>query len=160
MPPAARRLRLHDRIPDRAHVGRQPRAAHLRGLERDHEGTDRMVAMNCLHHLIEAQSARTPDADALAFEGERLTYRELERRANALAARLRGLGAGPEARVGLCVGRSLEMVVGILAVLKAGAAYVAMGIPLPPERPAVILFRARGEIVLAHSPPAPEPSAP
>ena len=53
--------------------------------------------MNCLHHLIEAQSRRTPDADALAFEGERLTYRELERRANALAAHLARLYA--DARV-------------------------------------------------------------
>src|SRR4051812_40127516 len=156
MPPAARRLRLHDRIPDRAHVGRQPRAAHLRGLERDHEGTDRLVAMNCLHHLIEAQSARTPDADALAFEGERLTYRELERRANALAARLRGLGAGPEARVGLCVGRSLEMVVGILAVLKAGAAYVPMDVAFPPERLAFMISDAGVKLVLAHSALAPK----
>jgi amino acid adenylation domain-containing protein len=107
--------------------------------------------MNCLHHLIEAQSARTPDADALAFEGERLTYRELERRANALAARLRGLGAGPEARVGLCVGRSLEMVVAILAVLKAGAAYVPMDVAFPPERLAFMLSDAGAKIVLTHS---------
>jgi len=95
--------------------------------------------MNCLHHLIEAQARRTPDAEALAFEGERLTYRELERRANALAARLRELGAGPDARVGLCVGRSLEMVVGILAVLKAGAAYVPMDVAFPAERLAFML---------------------
>ena len=92
--------------------------------------------MSCLHHLIDAQSARTPDADALAFEGERLTYRELERRANALAAHLRGLGAGPEARVGLCVERSLEMVVALLAVLKSGAAYVPIGADDPAVPPA------------------------
>jgi non-ribosomal peptide synthetase component F len=98
--------------------------------------------MNCLHHLIEAQSARTPDADALAFEGERLTYRELERRANALAAHLRCLGAGPEARVGLYVERSLEMVVALLAVLKSGAAYVPMDVAFPRERLAFMLSDA------------------
>jgi len=107
--------------------------------------------MNCLHHLIEAQSRRTPDAEALAFEGERLSYRELERRANALAARLRELGAGPEARVGLCVGRSLEMVVGILAVLKAGAAYVPMDVAFPAERIAFMVADAGVKIVLTHS---------
>ena len=107
--------------------------------------------MNCLHHLIEAQSARTPDADALAFEGERLTYRELERRANALAAHLRCLGAGPEARVGLYLERSLEMVVALLAVLKAGAAYVPMDVAFPRERLAFMLSDAGVKLVLTQS---------
>jgi amino acid adenylation domain-containing protein len=107
--------------------------------------------MNCLHHLFEAQSRRTPDAEALAFEGERLSYRELERRANALAARLRELGAGPEARVGLCLARSLEMVVGILAVLKAGAAYVPMDAAFPRERLAFMLSDAGAKLVLTQS---------
>ena len=107
--------------------------------------------MNCLHHLIEAQARRTPDASALAFEGARLTYRELERRANALAAHLRRLGAGHEARVGLFVERSLEMVVGILAVLKAGAAYVPMDAAFPRERLAFMLSDAGVKLVLTHS---------
>ena len=107
--------------------------------------------MNCLHHLIEAQARRTPDASALAFEGARLTYRELERRANALAAHLRRLGAGPEARVGLFVERSLEMVVGIVAVLKAGAAYVPMDAAFPRERLAFMLSDAGVKLVLTHS---------
>ncbi len=107
--------------------------------------------MNCLHHLIDAQSARTPGADALAFEGERLTYRELERRANALAAYLRRLGAGPEARVGLYLERSLEMVVALLAVLKAGAAYVPMDVAFPRERLAFMLSDAGVKLVLTQS---------
>ena len=107
--------------------------------------------MNCLHHLIEAQSARTPEADALVFEGRRLTYRELERRASALAAHLRRLGAGPEARVGLYLERSLEMVVALLAVLKAGAAYVPMDVAFPRERLAFMLSDAGVKLVLTQS---------
>jgi amino acid adenylation domain-containing protein len=107
--------------------------------------------MNCLHELIEAQSRRTPDAHALAFEGARLTYRELERRASSLAAHLRRLGAGPEARVGLFVERSLEMVVGILAVLKAGAAYVPMDAAFPRERLAFMLSDAGVRLILTQS---------
>ena len=85
-----------------------------------------------LHQLVEEQVARTPEAIALVFEGEELTYRELNSRANRLAHRLRKLGAGPETLVGICVERSLEMVVGLLGILKAGGAYV----PLDPDVPA------------------------
>jgi len=107
--------------------------------------------MNCLHHLIEAQSGRTPDADALAFEGERLTYRELERRANALARHLRRLGAGPEVCVGLYLERSLEMVIALLAVLKSGAAYVPMDVAFPRERLAFMVCDAGVKLALTHS---------
>ncbi|HET7463472.1 MAG TPA: amino acid adenylation domain-containing protein [Longimicrobium sp.] len=86
----------------------------------------------CIHELFQAQAARTPDATALACEGERLSYAELNRRANRLAHHLRSLGVGPDARVAICVERSPEMVVGLLAVLKAGGAYV----PLDPGYPA------------------------
>ncbi|HKV08755.1 MAG TPA: amino acid adenylation domain-containing protein, partial [Thermoanaerobaculia bacterium] len=86
----------------------------------------------CLHEVFASQSARTPEAPAVTFEGESLTYRELNERANRLAHHLRGLGVGPESRVGLCVGRSLETVVGVLGILKAGGAYV----PLDPRYPA------------------------
>ncbi|HEX8905758.1 MAG TPA: amino acid adenylation domain-containing protein, partial [Longimicrobiaceae bacterium] len=85
----------------------------------------------CVHELFEAQVERTPDAVAVSFEGERLTFAELNARANRLAHHLGDLGVGPEARVGLCVERSIEMVVAVLAVLKAGGAYV----PLDPEYP-------------------------
>ena len=85
----------------------------------------------CLHQLIEQQVERTPDAPALIFESQRLTYRELNARANQLAHRLRKLGAGPDVLVGVCAERSVEMVVGLLGILKAGAAYL----PLDPEHP-------------------------
>jgi amino acid adenylation domain-containing protein/FkbM family methyltransferase len=87
---------------------------------------------NCLSHLFEDQVQRTPNQVALELEGECLTYEELNRRANWVAHTLLTLGAGPETIVGLCLERSFEMVVGIIAVLKAGAAYL----PLDPRYPA------------------------
>ncbi|HEU0301713.1 MAG TPA: amino acid adenylation domain-containing protein, partial [Longimicrobium sp.] len=77
----------------------------------------------CLHELFEAQVARTPDAAAVSFAGQALTYAELNARANRLAHHLRALGVGPDVRVALCVERSAERVVGLLAVLQAGGAY-------------------------------------
>src|SRR6201999_1217277 len=77
---------------------------------------------------------RTPDAVAVVFEDEQLSYAELNSRANQLAHYLQGLGVGPDARVALCVERSLEMVVALLAVLKAGAAYVPLDPAYPLER--------------------------
>ena len=85
----------------------------------------------CVHHLFEAQAAKTPDALAVEFAGEQLTYAELNERANRLAHYLRRQGVGPETLVGILVERSLEMVVGLLAILKAGGAYL----PLDPEYP-------------------------
>ena len=85
----------------------------------------------CLHELFEEQVERSPEAVAVVYEGERLTYRELNERANQLGHYLRELGVGPEVLVGICVERSLEMVVGLLGILKAGGAYV----PLDPEYP-------------------------
>lgn len=86
-----------------------------------------------VHQLIEAQVVRTPDAPALVFAGQVLSYAALNRRANRLAHRLMAAGVGPDVLVGLAVERSIEMVVGLLAVLKAGGAYV----PLDPEYPAI-----------------------
>ncbi|MCA1633791.1 MAG: AMP-binding protein, partial [Acidobacteria bacterium] len=88
-------------------------------------------ADRCLHELFEGQAARTPHALALVAGDARLTYAELNVRANKLAHRLRSLGVGPESLVGVCVGRSAEMVVAVLGVLKAGGAYV----PLDPQQP-------------------------
>jgi amino acid adenylation domain-containing protein len=88
----------------------------------------------CLHQFIEAQVERTPEAIALTFEGQSLTYRELDSRANQLAWHLRSLGVGPESRVGLCLERSLEMVISLLATLKAGGAYVPLDPAYPQER--------------------------
>ena len=89
-------------------------------------------AERCIHGLIEAQAARTPNAAAVVSEDGTLTYAELDARANRLANHLVRLGVGPEVRVGLCLERGLEMVVSLLAVLKAGGAYV----PLDPDYPA------------------------
>jgi amino acid adenylation domain-containing protein len=86
----------------------------------------------CIHELFEVQAERTPDAVAVRFEEESLTYRELNARANRLAHHLRGLHVGPDARVGVCVERGPEMIAGLLAILKAGGAYV----PLDPAYPA------------------------
>ncbi|HEV2845900.1 MAG TPA: condensation domain-containing protein, partial [Thermoanaerobaculia bacterium] len=100
----------------------------------DLNATGREVPEVCVHEGIAAQATRTPDAVAVTFGTASLTYRELDRRANALAHRLRGLGVGPEARVGIALERSLEMVVGVLAVLKAGGAYVPLDPFYPAER--------------------------
>ena len=81
----------------------------------------------CVHELFEEQVERTPDAVAVVFEDEQLTYRELNRRANQLAHHLRALGVGPEVLVGICVERSLEMVVGLLGILKAGGSLRSAG---------------------------------
>ncbi|HYR11862.1 MAG TPA: amino acid adenylation domain-containing protein, partial [Longimicrobium sp.] len=88
----------------------------------------------CVHHLVEAQVRRTPDAVAVVYEGQRLTYAELNARANQLAHHLIALGVGPDRRVGICVERSLEMVVALLAILKAGGAVVAIDPTYPEER--------------------------
>ncbi|AZD17067.1 non-ribosomal peptide synthetase [Pseudomonas chlororaphis] len=85
----------------------------------------------CIHHLFSEQALLRPDAPALTFAGQTLSYAELDSRANRLAWMLRERGVGPQVRVGLALERSLEMVVGLLAILKAGGAYV----PLDPEYP-------------------------
>ena len=87
-----------------------------------------------IHSLVEAQARRAPQAPALAFEGERLTYAELEARANRLARALRRRGVGPEALVGVAAERSVETIVALLAVLKAGGAYVPLDPSYPSER--------------------------
>ena len=88
----------------------------------------------CLHELFEAQVGRTPAEIAVAHEGERLTYKELNSRANQLARHLRGRGVSAEVLVGILMERSVEMVVGALAILKAGGAYVPLDPGYPRER--------------------------
>ena len=97
----------------------------------------------CLHQLFEAQVERTPDAVALVCNAQQLTYSALNQRANQLAHHLRTLGVGPEVCVGLCVERSLEMVVGFLGILKAGGAYVPLDPAYPPERLAAMVADAQ-----------------
>ncbi len=88
----------------------------------------------CLHQLFEAQVERSPEAVALVFDEQQLSYRELNERANQLAHYLRAQGVRPDTLVGLCIERSLEMVVGILGILKAGAGYVPLEPTYPQER--------------------------
>jgi amino acid adenylation domain-containing protein len=88
----------------------------------------------CIHHLFEEQVERTPEAIALQFEDQHITYRELNQRANQLAHYLTTLGIGPEKLVGICVERSIEMVVALLGILKAGGAYVPLDPAYPKER--------------------------
>src|SRR5258706_5811117 len=88
----------------------------------------------CIHTLFEAQVERTPEAIALEFQGESLTYRQLNQRANQLAHTLSNRGVGPDTLVGICVHRSLEMVVGMLGVLKSGGGYVPLDPAYPTDR--------------------------
>src|SRR5947209_17645430 len=91
-----------------------------------------------VHRLIAAQAARTPEAIALTCGDRHWTYRELHARAGRLACRLRGLGVGPDVRVGLCAERSAELVVGLLAILEAGGAYVPLDPAFPHQRLALM----------------------
>jgi natural product biosynthesis luciferase-like monooxygenase protein len=102
----------------------------------------------CVHELIEAQAEVTPDATALVFRDRSLTYHELNSRANRLAHALRGLGVGPEVLVGICAGRSLEMVVGVLAVLKAGGGYVPLDPEFPRDRLAFMIEDSQVRVLL------------
>ena len=103
---------------------------------------------HCLHKLFEEQVERAPEAVAVVFEGRRLTYRELNKRANQLACHLQKLGVGPAALVAICVERSLEMVVGLLGILKAGGAYVPLDPHFPANRLAFMLLDSRALLVL------------
>lgn len=89
---------------------------------------------SCLHHLIQAQAARTPNATAMRGARERLTYREVDARAEAVAEELREAGVGPEDLVGLYVNRSPSLIVGLLGILKAGGAYVPLDPTYPKQR--------------------------
>ncbi|RKH66938.1 non-ribosomal peptide synthetase [Corallococcus aberystwythensis] len=101
--------------------------------------------------LFAEQAARTPDAVALEAGGQRLTYAEVEARANQLAHHLRGQGVRLGMRVGLCAGRSLEMVVATLAILKAGGAYVPLDPGYPPERLEFMAHDARIAVLLVEA---------
>jgi amino acid adenylation domain-containing protein/non-ribosomal peptide synthase protein (TIGR01720 family) len=105
----------------------------------------------CLHKLFEAQVEQTPDAVAVVFENQQLTYQELNQRANQLAHYLQQLGVKPEVLVGLCIERSLEMVIGILGILKAGGTYVPLDPAYPQERLAFMLEDAQVPILLTQA---------
>ncbi|HWS56835.1 MAG TPA: amino acid adenylation domain-containing protein, partial [Pyrinomonadaceae bacterium] len=109
----------------------------------------------CVHELIEQQARRTPDAVAVEFEGERLTYAELDARANQLARHLRGLGVGPESLVAVMLERSAELIVTLLAVWKAGGAYVPLDPEYPAERLAFMLADSGAHVLVTDSGLAP-----
>ncbi|WP_224360638.1 non-ribosomal peptide synthetase [Hyalangium versicolor] len=112
-----------------------------------------------VHHLIEAQVLRTPDALAVAFQDEVLTYQQLDSRANRLANALRRQGVGPDVIVALGLERSTELVVAMLATLKAGGAWLPLEPSLPLERLGALISDARPRVFLTHS-RAPRPSLP
>ncbi|GHO80001.1 hypothetical protein KSD_77720 [Ktedonobacter sp. SOSP1-85] len=106
---------------------------------------------NCLHHLVEAQVARTPDAIALVYQDEQFSFSQLNARANLLAQHLCRLGVGPDVLVGIYMERSLDMVIALLATLKAGGAYIPLDPGYPQERIAFMLADSQAAVLLTHS---------
>ncbi|MBA1231552.1 amino acid adenylation domain-containing protein [Pseudomonas viridiflava] len=106
----------------------------------------------CIHTLIEAQLLATPDAPALIFDHQTLSYAQLNARANQLAYRLRESGVGPDVRVGICVERSLELVIGLLAIVKAGGAYVPLDPDYPEDRLAYMMQDSGIGLLLTQTP--------
>ena len=105
---------------------------------------------HCVHQLFEAQALQQPDAIALVFAGQQLTYRQLNARANGLAHSLRERGVGPDVLVGIALERSVDMVVGLLAILKAGGAYVPLDPEYPQDRLAYMIEDSRIRLLLTH----------
>src|SRR5258706_9911036 len=116
----------------------------------------------CLHELFAAQAARAPDAPAVIYQDQTLSYGELEGRANQLAHYLRRVGVGPDTVVGLCVERSPALVVGVLGILKAGGAYFPLDPSYPAERLGYMLADADAPVLVTQAAlteplPAPPP---
>ncbi len=104
--------------------------------------------VRCMHQLFEEQVARTPDALALVYEDERLTYRELNARANRFAHHLQALGAGPDVRVGLYLEKSAAILPALLGILKASGAYVPLDPLYPPQRVRLMLEEADARLLV------------
>ena len=126
----------HQRLCEMPLVTRAEREQLLSDLDHTEHDLSRGLTV---HALFEAQVERTPDATAVRLGPESLTYRELNERANQLAHHLRGMGVGPEVRVGICAERSIEMLVGLLGTLKAGGVYVPLDPSYPQERLSCLL---------------------
>ena len=132
--------------------------SHLRP-EPEHGGRDEWIARwnatyvevpagKCIHHLVEEQARRSPDAPAVISRGQALTYRELDEKAGRLARRLQRMGAGPEKIVAICADRSLEMMAGLQGILKSGAAYLPMDPSYPFERLQFVLEDSKAVLLL------------
>jgi amino acid adenylation domain-containing protein len=117
----------------------------------DWNATRQPYDRRCLHELIAEQAARSPEAIAVVAENGRMTYGELERRSNQLAHELIAAGAEPGGLVGMCLERSLELPVAMLAVLKAGAAYVPIDPSYPPQRQEFMLADAGASVLLTET---------
>jgi len=102
----------------------------------------------CIHQLFEEQAGRAPDDVAVVYGSERVTFGELNARANQLAHHLQRLGLGPETRVAICMDRSVDMLVGLLGILKAGCAYVPLEPGFPAERLSFILADSQAQLLL------------
>jgi amino acid adenylation domain-containing protein len=105
----------------------------------------------CIHQRVAAQVAKSPDATAVVFETQQLTYRELDQKANQLAHYLQSLGVGPDVLVGICCDRSPSMIIGVLGILKAGGAYVPLDPAYPQERLAFMLEDANVAVLLTQA---------
>ncbi len=125
--------------------------AERRTILTDWNDTARDIPDITLPELFAEQATRTPDAVALVYEDRTLSYRELDQRANQLAHHLRSLGAAPETIVGVCVERSFDMVIALLAILKAGAAYLPLDPDYPAERLAFMLQDAGAPVLVTQS---------
>ncbi len=110
--------------------------------------TEAEYSRKCMSELFEVQAQQTPESIAVEFEQQVLSYETLNGRANQLARYLLQLGIGPEARIGICIDRSLEMIVGLLGIMKAGGAYVPLDPDYPKERLQFILKDIRGNIAI------------
>ena len=104
----------------------------------------------CVHHLVEDQAARTPDAIAFEINDKTLSFRDLNERANRLAHQLRSMGVGPDTLVGICLQRSLDAPVAMLGILKAGGAYIPLDPDFPAERLAYYASDSKMTVVVAH----------
>ncbi len=104
--------------------------------------------MKCIHQLFEDVVENFPDSPAIVFADQVLTYQQLNSRANQLAHALHALGLGPEIRAGIYIERSSEMIISLLAILKAGSVYVPLEMTYPPERKAFILCDTQSPVLL------------
>ncbi|HEX6912045.1 MAG TPA: amino acid adenylation domain-containing protein, partial [Longimicrobium sp.] len=123
-------------------------ADELRLVTQTWNATEAPAPAACVHHLVEAQAARTPRATAVVHGGAALTYAALNERANRLAHHLVRLGVGPEVPVGICLERGTEMIVAVLAVLKAGGAYVPLDPGYPAQRLALMAASSAAPVLL------------